>query len=94
MQVSCACPTKTATDTLEGWIRQVGLEPIITPYVIRCVYEGNNIALGDSIVERFEHEVDHEITVCYRKGEQTKATRREQRKAERARRNAKVHRHY
>lgn len=93
MRVSCGCPRATATPTLEGWIRQVGLTPIVTEQVIRCVYEGKNRALGEAIVQMFEHEVDHDVTVFYDKDEQEKSARRAERKAERARRNAKLHGH-
>lgn len=89
MRVSCSCPIETATPTLEGWIRQVGLEPIVTNTVIRCVYEGDNQALGDALVQMFEHEYNHEITVDYNEKERRKALR----KAERAVKNAKLHGH-
>lgn len=69
MQVSCSCPKDLATSTLEGWIRQIGLQPIVTNKVIRCVYEGSDRTLGEAIVERFAHEADHEVTVHYDKSE-------------------------
>lgn len=95
MRVSCGCPIDKArsAECLINWIEQVGLEPIVTATTIRCVYEGPNKALGEAIVEMFEMEVDHDITVFYDKAEQEKSARRAARKAERAERNAKLHGH-
>ena len=95
MRVSCGCPIDKArsAEALINWIEQVGLEPIVTATTIRCVYEGSNRALGEAIVEMFEVEVDHDITVLYDKAEQDKSARRAARKAERAERNAKLHGH-
>lgn len=93
MRVSCGCPKATATPTLEGWIKQVGLQPIVTNTIIRCVYEGKNRALGEAIVQMFEHEVDHDITVFYDKDEQAQSARRAERKQKRAAANAKLHGH-
>lgn len=95
MRVSCGCPIAKARnpEVLERWIRQVGLTPIITNTTIRCVYEGDNKALGEAIVEMFQVELDHDITVFYDKAEQEKSARRASRKAERAAKNAKLHGH-
>lgn len=93
MRVSCSCLRKTASRTLEGWIKQVGLEPIVTNRIIRVVYEGDNKALGEAIVQMFSHEADHEVTVVYSKEEQEQSARKAARKAERAERNAKLHGH-
>lgn len=95
MRVSCGCPIDKARsqEALEKWIRQVGLTPIVTNTTIRCVYEGNDKALGEAIVEMFEVEVDHDITVFYDKDEQAKSARRAARKTERAAKNAKLHGH-
>lgn len=95
MRVSCGCPIDTArsAETLINWIRQIGLEPIVTNTTIRCVYEGEDRAKGEAIVQMFEVEVDHDITVFYDKDEQRKSARRAERKAERAARNAKLHGH-
>lgn len=76
MRVSCACPKDLATASLEGWIRHVGLQPIITDKVIRCVYEGDDRTLGEAIVQMFEHERDHEITVFYSKEEEEASAKR------------------
>lgn len=95
MRVSCGCPKAKArnADALIAWIEQVGLQPIATNTTIRCVYEGNNKALGEAIVQMFEVEVDHDITVFYDKDEQAKSAKRAERKAERAAKNAKLHGH-
>jgi len=81
MRVSCGCPKAKARspEALINWIRQVGLEPIVTPTTIRCVYEGSNKALGEAIVEMFEVEVDHDITVFYDKKEQKESARQAKR---------------
>lgn len=93
MRVSCGCPKDTATTGLEDWIRQVGLQPIVTNIIIRCVYEGDDRALGQAIVDKFSHEIDHDITVNYTEAEQTKSARRAARKLARAEKNAKLHGH-
>lgn len=95
MRVSCGCPIDKARnpEALENWIRQVGLTPIITNTIIRCVYEGNNTALGEAIIKMFEVEADHDITVFYDKAEQAKSAKKAARKQERAKRNAKLHGH-
>lgn len=95
MRVSCSCPIDKATsaECLINWVEQVGLVPIVTNTTIRCVYEGDNKALGEAIIETFSREVDHEITVYYSKEEQAKSARKAARKAERAARNAKLHGH-
>lgn len=95
MRVSCGCPIATArdADVLINWIKQVGLEPIVTSTIIRCVYEGDDKALGEAIVQMFEVEVGHDITVFYSEEEQRKSARKAARKAERAARNAKLHGH-
>lgn len=93
MRVDCGCPAKTASSTLADRIRKLGLEPIVTPYVIRAVYEGDDRSIGEAIVEMFAHEADHDVTVDYTEAEQRKSARKAARKAERARRNAKLHGH-
>lgn len=93
MRVSCACPTEMATDTLVGRLQTLGLQPIITPQVIRAVYEGSDKRIGEAIVEIYSHEADHDINVQYDKEEQRKIDRKITRKYERARRNAKLHGH-
>lgn len=93
VRVSCGCPVETASQGLEEEIRLLGLEPIVTNVIIRCVYEGGDRALGEAVVQMFEKERDHDITVFYDKEEQAKSARRAQRKAERAERNAKLHGH-
>lgn len=76
MRVSCSCLKRTATKTLVGWIEHVGLQPIITNQLIRCVYEGDDRALGEAIVQMFEHEADHDITVIYSREEQQESEKR------------------
>lgn len=95
MKVSCGCPIDKARDSeaLVKWIHSVGLQPIVTNTTIRCVYEGDNKALGEAIVEMFSIEADHDVTVFYDKAEQEKSARKATRKAERAKRNAKLHGH-
>lgn len=93
MRVSCACPANMATDTLIERIRLLGIQPIVTPQVVRAVYEGPDKKLGTSIVEMFSHEADHEINVQFDREEQRKVERKLARKYERAQRNARLHGH-
>lgn len=95
MRVSCGCPIETArsAETLINWIKQIGLEPIVTNTTIRCVYEGEDKAKGEVIVQMFEVEVGHDITVFYDEDEQRKSAPKAARKEERAERNAKLHGH-
>lgn len=93
MRVSCGCPIKTATDGLVDEIEGLGITPIVTNQVIRAVYEGPDKRIGEAIVELFSREIDHDVTVFYDKAEQDKSARRAARKAQRARRNAKLHGH-
>lgn len=93
MRVSCACPTDMATDTLVERLRVLGIQPIITPQVIRAVYEGSDKSIGEAIVEMYAHEADHDINVQYNKEEQRREERKIARKYERAKRNAELHGH-
>lgn len=93
MRVSCACLKKLASDGLVAEIKSLGIPPIVTNQVIRAVYEGHDKSIGEAIVELFCKEAEHEIHVHYDEGEIAKETRKAKRKAERARRNAKLHGH-
>lgn len=89
MRVSCACPVDLASDVLVDSLKLIGVNPIITPCVIRAVYDGPNRELGEAIVEIYQHEADHEIEVQYTKSEQQRQERKAQRKADRANRNGR-----
>lgn len=93
MRVSCGCPAATASEGLVDEIKQLGLTPIVTSQVVRAVYEGHNRGTGEAIVQLYEKEIDHDITVFYDKDEQEKSARRAARKAARAAKNAKLHGH-
>lgn len=93
MRVSAACPAELATSTLVDRLRTLGLQPIITPQVIRAVYEGPDKSLGEAIVDIYSHEADHSITVSYDKEEQRKMERKIERKYQRALANAALHGH-
>lgn len=93
VRVSCGVPRALATDTLVDKLKALGIKPIITSEVIRAVYQGPDRQLGETIVEIFAHEADHDITVFYDKAEQSKSTRRAERKLMKAERNAKHHGH-
>lgn len=86
MRIDCSCLKATATSTLETWIREVGLHPIVTPTTIRCLYEGTDQELGEAIVEKFEHEIGHDINVSYSKEEQMAS-------AKQARHDTGIHNH-
>lgn len=93
MRVSCACPKNLASDTLVDRLRTLGLQPIITPQVIRAVYEGSDRRIGEAIVEIYSHEADHDVNVQYTREEQEKMERKIERKYQRALKNAKLHGH-
>lgn len=92
-RVSCSCPATSASLNLLPRLRSIGVQPIVTDFVIRAVYEGPRIELGRAIVDIFDDEKDSEITLYYDKAEQGKAQRRERRKRDKARKNAKLHGH-
>lgn len=89
MRVSCGAPKSTASSGLIPTIEALGITPIVTSQTIRAVYEGNDQKLGTQIVEVFEKEYNHDITVDYSAQEQRKALR----KAEKAAKNAALHGH-
>lgn len=66
MRVSCSVPVDLATSTLTRHIQILGLTPVVTPEVIRAVYEGDDVGLGEALIDIFSHEANHEITADYR----------------------------
>lgn len=62
VRISCSVPTDKASDGLLRRIRQLGIAPIVTPQVIRAVYQGPSRVVGETLMEIFELERDHEIT--------------------------------
>lgn len=94
MKVSCSCPVDAASHDLIEEVESLGLTPVVTTSVVRVVYEGDNVALGESIVRLFEREIDHEITADYGSSKaERRAERKAVRKAERAAYNARLHGH-
>ena len=89
MRVSCSVPVNLASSTLVDHIKILGVHPIITSEVIRAVYEGDDVSVGEALIDMFSHEADHEIVVDYSKKEQ----RKHERKTLRAYNNAKLHGH-
>lgn len=89
MRVSCSVPVNLATSTLVDHIKVLGVHPIITSEVIRAVYEGDDVSIGEALIDMFSHECDHEIVVDYT----PKEYRKQQRKLERAFQNARLHGH-
>lgn len=81
MRVTAEIPRKSAgADKLIEDIRALGLNPIVTPYVVRTVYEGTSLQLGEAIINRFELEPDHGIVSDYNKDEQEAKKRAERRR--------------
>lgn len=66
MRVSCSVPVDMATSTLTQHIQALGLQPIVTSEVIRAVYEGDNVGLGEALIDMSSHEGDHYIVADYR----------------------------
>lgn len=63
VRMSVAAPKSTASSQLVARIKSLGLEPIVTPTIIRAVYEGHDHRLADKLVNLFEHEKDHDIYI-------------------------------
>lgn len=80
MRVSCEAPMSSCSKSLIEDIRALGKEPIVTGCVVRAVYEGPDIALGEAIVERFKEEPHHGIVADYDEQEQKKIERKKRRK--------------
>lgn len=73
MRVSCEAPRETCSESLvEDITILLGKEPIVTPTVVRAVYEGNDVSLGEAIIERFQKEVDYGVVADYEKKELSK----------------------
>lgn len=84
MKLSCAAMLSPTSDTLLEKLEKLPVTPIITPSLIRVVYEGPDKTLGLTIIELFEEEPEHDINVIYDKAEQSKSERRMERKAKKA----------
>ncbi len=65
MRVSCSAPKATASEGLIPSLEMLGITPIVTNLCIRAVYEGDDCAIGEAIVARFELESEHEMLVLY-----------------------------
>lgn len=76
MRVSCSAPIQTATDTLVDHIKVLGLHPIVTSEVIRAVYEGDDVSIGEALIDMFSHECDHHITADYRNTQEKREARK------------------
>jgi len=63
MRVSCSSPIGPQSEQLIEQIKALGLQPIVTPILVRAVYEGSNRELGEKIVELFRQETKPQITV-------------------------------
>lgn len=82
MRVSCSTPVDQASKDLAVKLAELGLKPIVTSQVVRVVYEGPSRVVGDTIVEIFQREADHEITVDYT-AQEKKQIEKESRKSRR-----------
>ncbi len=72
MRISCSSAKSTMSDDLIASIEELGLQPIITPILVRVVYDGPNVNLGNRIVALFDKEKDKEIVVDYNDAKQSK----------------------
>lgn len=66
MRVDCEALRNEHSGKLIDDLRLLGVEPIITSYVVRVVYEGK-VGVGMAIIERFKQEPDHGIVADYEK---------------------------
>lgn len=80
MRVSCSAPLSSCSKSLIEDIRALGKEPIVTGCVVRAVYEGPDVALGEAIVERFEKEPGNSCVADYEPKEQKKLEQRKKRR--------------
>lgn len=96
--VSCAVPIDECSPELLDRVEKLGLTPILTTCVVRTIYEGDDAIIADTLKEIYERERNpdiyyHDTTVVSIR--ESKAARREARKAARrerkARENAKLH---
>lgn len=81
MRVSCSTPVDQASKDLARRLVELGLKPIVTSQVVRVVYEGPSRVVGDIIVEIFQREADHEITVDYTAKEKKQIEKESKKKA-------------
>lgn len=72
MKVSCAVPIEVASEGFAERLAELGIKPIITPKIIRAVYDGPSSNLANKIVSLFEAEPDHDIVVIKPKNKGTK----------------------
>lgn len=56
VRVSCGVEIAKASEGLIDKIKAIGIKPIVTPIVVRAVYEGPDKALGQKIVELYQKE--------------------------------------
>lgn len=63
MKLSCSVPADKASDGFIAKIGQCGITPIVTPKVIRVVYEGKDEKLCKKVIALYEGEESHEITL-------------------------------
>lgn len=85
MRVSCEVPREHCTQQLIDDIRLLGIEPIITPSIMRVVYEGTSMQLGEAIVERFKTVPCHGIVADYDKHDKEVLERRERKERQKRR---------
>lgn len=84
MRVSCSVPVNLASSTLVDHIKILGIHPIITSEVIRAVYEGDDVSIGEALIDMFSHEADHHITADYRNTQEKREAHRAAKRSWRA----------
>lgn len=72
MRLTCEATRSSCSATLADDIRALGKEPIVTDTVVRAVYEGPDLVLGEAIIGRFKMEPHHGIVADYDEKEQRK----------------------
>lgn len=65
VRVTCGVAKDKATASLIDELKKIGVKPIVTPYVIRAIYEGDSKALGQKIVELYSKEDTTDIYYDY-----------------------------
>lgn len=82
MRCTCATPRETCSPDLIENLTAIGVPPIVTPHVIRAVYDGPNRNTAQAIIDLFEKESCHDIVVDgleqnkHTKGKRKKAKKR------------------
>lgn len=63
MRVSCSSPIDEHSQNLIQRIELLGLKPIVTPILVRAIYDGCDKQLGKKLIDLFKHEANYDIYI-------------------------------